>query len=237
MENTIALSNLLFAFVPVLLVLIFYYRWSLNFRHVGYALFRMLMQLLLVGYALAYIFVTDLPLVIVFILMLMVVISSWISLNVIEKYRSQLFFRAVVAIAVGGGVSLICVSYGVLMIKPWYSPQILVPLGGMAFASAMTSISLCAERFFAEKTRTDNFEKVRSIAFNAGMIPVVNSLFAVGLVSLPGMMTGQILSGVSPLIASRYQIMVMCMVFSASGLSTALFLVLLKSYFPFKERK
>ena len=56
------------------------------------------------------------------------------------------------------------------------------------------------------------------------MIPVINALFAVGLVSLPGMMTGQILSGVSPLIAARYQIMVMLMIFSAAGLSTALFL-------------
>ena len=57
-----------------------------------------------------------------------------------------------------------------------------------------------------------------------GMIPVINSLFAVGLVALPGMMTGQILSGISPLIAVRYQIMVMCMMFGGAGISTALFL-------------
>ena len=58
------------------------------------------------------------------------------------------------------------------------------------------------------------------------MIPLVNSLMAVGLVSLPGMMTGQVLSGVSPLIAARYQILVMCMLFAASGISTACFLTL-----------
>ena len=58
------------------------------------------------------------------------------------------------------------------------------------------------------------------------MIPVINSLFAVGLVSIPGMMTGQILSGVSPLIAARYQIMVMCMIFASAGISTAIFLSL-----------
>jgi len=51
----------------------------------------------------------------------------------------------------------------------------------------------------------------------------------VGLVSLPGMMTGQILSGVSPLIAARYQIMVMCMIFAAAGISTALFLTFCKN--------
>ena len=61
------------------------------------------------------------------------------------------------------------------------------------------------------------------------MIPIINSLFAVGLVSLPGMMTGQILSGVSPLVAARYQIMVMCMIFAASGLSTACFIYLTRN--------
>jgi len=59
---------------------------------------------------------------------------------------------------------------------------------------------------------------------------VINSLFAVGLVSLPGMMTGQILSGISPLIAARYQIMVMCMIFGSAGIATACFLVLIKPY-------
>lgn len=58
------------------------------------------------------------------------------------------------------------------------------------------------------------------------MIPVINGLLAVGLVSLPGMMTGQILSGVSPFIAARYQIMVMCMIFSSAGIATACFLTL-----------
>ena len=58
------------------------------------------------------------------------------------------------------------------------------------------------------------------------MIPLVNSLMAVGLVSLPGMMTGQVLSGVSPLIAARYQILVMGMLFSASGIAAAAFLYL-----------
>lgn len=60
----------------------------------------------------------------------------------------------------------------------------------------------------------------------SALIPQVNTLFAVGLVSLPGMMTGQILSGVSPLIAVRYQIMVMCMLFGAAGMSAAFFLAL-----------
>ena len=53
-------------------------------------------------------------------------------------------------------------------------------------------------------------------------------MLAVGLVSLPGMMTGQILSGVSPLIAVRYQIMILCVVFGASGIAAGIYLYLCK---------
>ena len=73
------------------------------------------------------------------------------------------------------------------------------------------------------------YTDARKIALDAALIPQINALLAVGLVSLPGMMTGQILSGVSPLIAARYQIMVMCMIFGAAGLSTIIYLKLRES--------
>jgi putative ABC transport system permease protein len=92
----------------------------------------------------------------------------------------------------------------------------------------MNAVSLAAERFMSEREDGLAYEDARRRAFKAAMIPVVNSLFAVGLVSLPGMMTGQILSGVSPLIAARYQIVVMSMLFGAAGLSTAWFLAMLR---------
>ncbi len=94
----------------------------------------------------------------------------------------------------------------------------------------MNSIGLAAERIDAEIKRGVDYDKARSIALRAALIPIVNALFGVGIVSLPGMMTGQILSGVSPLIAVRYQVLVMCMLFSASGISAAFFLQLIKSH-------
>ena len=93
----------------------------------------------------------------------------------------------------------------------------------------MNSISLAGERLEAELVRGVPYEKGRTIALQAALIPITNSLLAVGLVSLPGMMTGQILSGVSPLIAARYQIMVMCMIFGSAGISAAIFLTLIKT--------
>ncbi len=229
--KTVELANLALAFIPVAAVLFIYVSWSLNYRHVAYAICRMLVQLLTVGYFLAYLFETDIPWVVLAVIVLMIVVSAWIALNTVEEKRWPLLPKACVAIAIGGGVSLLIMSQWVLAIEPWYTPQTLVPLAGMVFANSMTSISLCAERFFSEVKHTNDYKEVRAASFNASMIPVVNSLFAVGLVSLPGMMTGQILSGVSPLIAARYQIMVMCMIFASAGISSALFLLTLKPIF------
>jgi putative ABC transport system permease protein len=85
-------------------------------------------------------------------------------------------------------------------------------------------VSLAAERFEAELGRAAPHRTARSVALDAALIPQINGLLAVGIVSLPGMMTGQILSGVDPLVAVRYQIMVMCMVFGSGGLGAALYL-------------
>jgi putative ABC transport system permease protein len=71
-----------------------------------------------------------------------------------------------------------------------------------------------------------SYPEARRVALQASLIPTINSLFAVGLVTLPGMMTGQILSGVSPLVAAKYQIVVMSMIFGVSGISAALYLLL-----------
>ena len=83
-------------------------------------------------------------------------------------------------------------------------------------------IDTAKEKLKAEKAVKE--EKAKAIALRTSLIPITNMLIAVGLVSVPGMMTGQILSGVSPLIAVRYQIMVMCMIFGSSGISAAVFL-------------
>jgi len=140
-----------------------------------------------------------------------------------------LFKHGFIAILCGGGFTLFVISQGALSITPWYQPQVIIPLAGMIFATAMNSISLSAERIFSEIDNKTPYALARKHALNAATIPVINSLFAVGLVSIPGMMTGQILSGVSPLIAARYQIIVMCMIFASSILSAVIFLLLSES--------
>ncbi len=224
--QSIPVARLVLAFAPALVAVAIMYRWSLNATNGIYAMVRMLSQLLIIGYFLSYIFESDSAGLVVAILGVMVIASSWIALGTVTEHRRRLFGIACCSILVGGGITLVFVTQLVLALRPWYLPAYMVPLAGMIFANSMNSVSLAAERFSAETGRGVGYLAARNAAFHAALIPVINSLFAVGLVSLPGMMTGQIFAGVSPLIAARYQIMVMCMIFGSSAMSAALFLVL-----------
>jgi len=229
--ETIPLINLSLAFIPAVATIIILFKWSLKSTNAIYAVSRMLVQLLLIGYFLTYIFDSDSAGIVLLILMVMVFASSWIALGTVLEKRRVLYRHAFVSILIGGGLTLLLITQGVLALDPWYSPQSMIPIAGMIFANAMNSVSLAAERLNAEIERNVSYDVARKIALQSSLIPVINSLFAVGLVSLPGMMTGQILSGVSPLIAARYQIMVMCMIFGSAGIATAYFLVLVKPVF------
>ena len=188
----------------------------------------MVMQLLVVGYLLVYIFEAEVAWVVLATLAVMSLAASWIALRTVPEFRGELYGYALASIVLGGGLIVLLITQAVLTLDPWYEPSFMVPLAGMIFAASMNSVSLSAERVLAELERGVSYTEARRIALQAGLIPIVNTLFAVGLVSLPGLMTGQILSGVSPLIAVRYQVMVMCMVFGASGLSALIFLSLLQ---------
>ncbi len=223
--------NLALAFIPVMAVLFILYKWSLDAKNAIYSVLRMLVQLLLVGYVLTSIFAADSAWLVVLVMLVMVSASSWIALGTIKAHRLQLFRHAFIAIITGGGLTLALVTQGVITLDPWFQPQYMIPLAGMIFSNSMNSVSLAAERLHAEVMREVPYDQARTIAYQAAFIPVVNTMFAVGLVALPGMMTGQILSGVSPITVAHYQIVVMCMIFGSTGLSTAYFLVLTKPIF------
>lgn len=227
MTNTVTvipISLLLVSLIPALIVLLIQYKWALNYKEGLYAVSRMLGQLLLVGYFLGFIFNTPNIWVILGVLSLMVLASSWIALRTIPAKRTQLFRYACLALLIGGGLTLVLITQIVLQITPWYNPRFIIPLAGMIFAGSMNAISLSADRYFEETSRGVGLREAKAIAFRTALIPITNSMFAVGLVSFPGMMTGQVLSGIDPLIAARYQILVMAMLYGAAGLSCALFL-------------
>lgn len=220
----IPIPQLLPAFVLVLAVAIIYMRWSLSAKSIAYGTLRMLAQLTLIGFALTYLFHSRHPALICGILSLMLIFASWIALRPVRALRKKLYLPAFSAIGISGLIALAVVILGVLRLEPWYEPRYLIPIAGMIFSNAMNAVSLAAERFEAERKRGEPYPEARRIAYQASLIPMLNAFFAVGIVSLPGMMTGQIISGIHPFIAIRYQIMVMCMLFGASGMASALYL-------------
>jgi putative ABC transport system permease protein len=225
--ETIPIWNLAIGLLPAVVVLVIIYRWELEVRTAIWALVRMLVQLFAVGYVLVHIFQTDNPWLILAVLVVMLSAASWIALGPVRK-QPNLYPKAWLSIAVGGGFTLALITQGVLRLEPWFAPRFIIPLGGMIFANAMNAISISAERFYAETSSGAEYSAARQTALRAALIPLTNSLLAVGIVTLPGMMTGQILSGVDPLVAATYQIMVMGMVFGSGGIAAACFLMLLK---------
>lgn len=225
----IALIDLLWIAIPVVIVVIIFVRWSLKISSVLQGFCRMFIQLILIGYGLNFIFKVNQSLIIVGILTIMLIAAGLISLRPVKQKGTKLYFKAFFAIMLGSVFTLVIIIQGVINVSPWYKPHYIIPLAGMIFASSMNAVSLAAERFEVEYDRKADYQKARATALRAALIPITNSLFAVGIVSLPGMMTGQILSGISPLIAARYQIMVMCMMFGAAGISAALYLRFLQT--------
>ncbi|TDJ09968.1 MAG: ABC transporter permease [Gammaproteobacteria bacterium] len=226
--QVITIPGLIWALLPVVIVIGILYRWTNTGRTAVYAVARMLIQLLLIGFVLVFIFDAEQPGIIILVLAVMLVVASWIAIRPLQDKQPYLFRNALIAIVISGALTLALVTQVVLGIEPWFLPRYMVPLAGMIFANSMNAVSLAAERFEAERDREVGYAEARSAALQASLIPIINTLFAVGLVSLPGMMTGQILSGVSPFIAARYQIVVMCMIFGSAGMSSAIYLALAK---------
>ena len=226
----ISLLRLVVAFVPVAVAIVILVRYSLGAWNGIYATARMLIQLLVIGYVLTYIFNADQPYVVLAVLLVMMAVASWIALRPLGRRTPSRYAIAFAAVAVSGLSTLVLVTQGVLSLDPWYDPRYAIPLGGMIFSAAMNAVSLAAERYDADLAAGAAPAEALPTALNAALIPQVNTLFAVGLVALPGMMTGQILAGVEPLIAVRYQIVVMCMLFGVTALSAAAYLVLAGRY-------
>lgn len=225
----ISLFALALCLFPVLGVIWIAHKWAGSGGETAYATMRMLVQLLAVGFVLVFLFAVPNLLIGLGVVVVMVLASAAIGIRTVSNNRRSAFWKASLAIGIAGVLVLAFIILFVLKLDdPIYQPRLIIPLAGMIFSNAMTAITLAAERLERELVADMSFEQARSAAWTAALIPQINALFAVGIVSLPGMMTGQILSGVDPLIAVRYQIVVMVMILQSAGYAVALFLVLSK---------
>lgn len=228
--QTISFYNLAYMLLPLAIVVYFYFKYTQDKKEIVYATVRMVLQLLLIGYLLIFIFNTKNIFLGLFILTFMLVVATMIVLRVTTnkslKNYSLIFFASFIS----SFIHLFLILEVVLDLENFYEPRYAIPLAGMVFANIMNIISLSIERFEKEISRNESFEEARKISFKACMIPQINTLLAVGLVALPGMMTGQILSGVDPLIAVRYQILIMIMSISSGGLAVIIYYNFLEKF-------
>ncbi len=213
--------------IPISIVWFIYLQWTKDKITIGYALFRMIIQLVFIGYLLVYIFSSNSSIVVMLILTVMLIVASSISIRTLKSKSKKLYLLAAFCIAISLLINLSIVTQAVLKITPWFNPTYTIPLAGMIFSVSINAITLASERYESEIV-SKSHTKSRAVAIKSALTPVINSLFAVGAVSLPGLMTGEILSGVDPLIAVRYQILIMLMLFSSASISAMLYLYLVE---------
>lgn len=218
--------DLSWCLIPIVLVTTIYIYWQGKPSEVLYASARMLVQLVAMGYVLVSLFENPSPWLSLLITLFMLAVAAWIAIRPV-RHASGFLIPAIISLGVSVGLHLGVSLLLILKVKSWYQPEVLIPLAGMFFANSMNAISLAAERYLSELKNGKEKQQAKLTAFHAAMIPQINGLLAVGLVALPGMMTGQILSGVSPLVAVKYQIVIMTMILGTTGLGAAMMLWLL----------
>ena len=201
-------------------------------RRLALASVRTVAQLLLVGYVLQWVFDPAHVLMIIPIVVVMVAVASRSAVVRASRSFAGVTWRAFGTLVLTSLITTVIVTGIVIGAKPWYGPQYLIPLLGMVLGNSLNGISLCLDSLLEYLSqRRDEVEMHLSLgasrweaardalrdSVRRGMIPIINSMMVVGIVALPGMMTGQILQGADPLQAVKYQIVVMFMIAGATS--------------------
>lgn len=228
--------QLLLATGFVLLVGVLSIRLSLDLeRDLAVATLRTYVQLALLGFVLRWVFGVDSVWLVLGIVALMVLMAAWTILRRSPDAPRGLFGTTTAAMTLTGFTVTFAVTGLVVQVDPWYDARYVITIAGMVLGNSMTGIALALERVFADlDARSDDVlalvalgatpweaahESVRT-ALRAGLIPTINSMAAVGIVFIPGMMAGQILAGADPVMATAYQIVVMLMVSAATAIGS-----------------
>ncbi|MBF2001341.1 MAG: iron export ABC transporter permease subunit FetB [Synechococcales cyanobacterium M58_A2018_015] len=198
---------------------------------------RTIAQLLVVGYGLEFVFAVRNPWMVIAVVVLMVGIAAAVTRNRISRKVPQLLPLAGGVVLISTVLTLTYVNLLVLRPQPWFEPQYLIPLAGVLIGNAMNAATVAGERFVSVlntsqldiethlslgATPQQATELIRRDAIKAGLMPTINSMMVVGIVTLPGMISGQILGGVNPLNAALYQLLIMFMLAFATLVTTAL---------------
>jgi putative ABC transport system permease protein len=206
-------------------------------RKVAIAAVRMVVQLLLVGYVLEWVFAIDSAPVLLGVLLVMIAAAARAAVRRSSRGYPGGGPQAMLTLLITGFATTFTVTDVIIGVEPWYRPQYVVPLLGMVLGNSLTGISLCLDTLLESlsedgehvelelslgATRWEAAHGPLAAAVRRGMIPILNAMLVAGVVSLPGMMTGQILEGASPLSAVKYQIVVFFMLAASTSLGCIL---------------
>jgi putative ABC transport system permease protein len=200
-------------------------------------------QLLLIGLVLEWVFRVDRWYVVLAMMLVMTLVAGVAAAQRTHVRYPGIWVRSVASVWAGSWLIAALAITVIVQVRPWYTPQYAIPLLGMILGNTLNGVSLGLDRLGEELAGRRNqveallalgasrWEAARPMvqrAVQTGLIPTINSMMVVGIVSLPGMMTGQILAGASPVEAVKYQVVIMFLIASATAMGTVT--VVLLSY-------
>jgi putative ABC transport system permease protein len=233
--------------VTYMLLLVVFLLVMLNRLRIGRELLiatvRMTLQLIAAGLLLRYLFEFNFWYTSLLLLLIMVALAVHVILGRVRLRIGRLSLILFLSIAVAGLSILAVFIFLIVGHEPWYDARYLIPIGGMIIGNAMTACALVTERFFSEVSSKKRVieanlalgatSKEASIhafraSYKAALLPTVASMTGMGIVHLPGMMTGQILSGTEPILAVKYQIAIVVAILCSAAISSLLALHLVR---------
>lgn len=239
----LGLWQMFFAYLLVILVMgIIKLRGVSREKELLVASIRMTLQLTFTGYVLVYLFESMNPIYTILVIIIMEVFAIY---NIYQRANMKLSkkIKEIIALSMGVGTlsSIIYFLLIVVNISPWYDPRYFIPISGMLIGNSMTGITLGVTRLVDGMRSKKHIvetalmlgatpkmaaKEIVDDAFDSAILPTINSMVGIGIVFLPGMMTGQILSGTSPITAIKYQMAIMLGILGSVAFTTILFVQL-----------
>ena len=251
---TLSAFDLSLAALLIIALALLSFQMRLNLeRSIIVAALRTVIQLMLIGLVLKLLFNTTHPGWIILISLVMLLAAGReVMIRQQRRFAGiQSFALGTLSLFISTVVVTLLVLTVVISADPWYTPQYAIPLLGMMFGNTMNGIALGLDRLtqtawqqrdiiearlILGQTPQQAISDIRRESIRSGMIPIINAMAVAGVVSLPGMMTGQILAGAAPMEAVNYQILIMFMVTAGTGFGT-IFAVTMGARHLFDQRE
>ncbi|MEM9005874.1 MAG: iron export ABC transporter permease subunit FetB [Cyanobacteria bacterium P01_F01_bin.86] len=198
---------------------------------------RTVLQLFAVGFVLAVVFELQTPWSVLAVLLVMLSVATVVARNRIGKQLKHLVPIVAGTLLTSTALTMIYTNSVVIRPDVWYEPRYVIPLAGIVLGNAMNAASIAGDRLVSSLKRhqieiethlslgatpDQAIAEYRKEAIKAGLIPTVNAMMVVGIVTLPGIITGQLLGGADPLNAALYQMVVMFMLAFSNLLTSVL---------------